>query len=258
MRLHSPPPQQQEQEDGEVEEVLAIHSDSGDGGGRKEEEEELAGLVVNERFEEDPVGYFSEKVRRIQIVANMLQQQPFSEVTFFFKERYENSIVIFQVMSALFRRVWSSLLSEEAAPLVDAYGERIIQESLEMQSLSSRESSAVPSHRRQQQQQQPQQHQRASVSSATSLRSRAGSRFQNRRETAIDSIDENQVFHGGGGIAIGGGRMIQVGGFEDDGGDPISLPNLTSSSSTAAPPSMERRPFSSQVSGRGLGLGGGR
>ena len=103
-------------------------------------------------------------------------------------------------MTAVFRKAWSQLWPE-MSPVASIYGERVIEDSIEMLSLnSSRESSAAAATRMQQR---PQQQQLAP--------------FGGRNNIA--AIDENAVFQNDDAAA---GRTV----LYDDYTDPVSLPNL--------------------------------
>ena len=102
-------------------------------------------------------------------------------------------------MRAVFRKAWSQLWPE-MSPVASIYGERVIEDSIEMLSLnSSRESSAAAATRMQQR---PQQQQLAP--------------FGGRNNIA--AIDENAVFQNDDAAA---GTVLY-----DDYTDPVSLPNL--------------------------------
>ena len=108
-------------------------------------------------------------------------------------------------MTAVFRKAWSQLWPE-MSPVASIYGERVIEDSIEMLSLnSSRESSAAAATAaaRMQQRQQQQQQQLAPF----------GGRNNN-----IAAIDENAVFQNDDAAA---GTVLY-----DDYTDPVSLPNL--------------------------------
>ena len=103
-------------------------------------------------------------------------------------------------MTAVFRKAWSQLWPE-MSPVASIYGERVIEDSIEMLSLnSSRESSAAAATRMQQR---PQQQQLAP--------------FGGRNNIA--AIDENAVFQNEDAAAVG--TVLY-----DDYTDPVSLPNL--------------------------------
>ena len=104
-------------------------------------------------------------------------------------------------MTAVFRKAWSQLWPE-MSPVASIYGERVIEDSIEMLSLnSSRESSAAAATRMQQR---PQQQQQLAP-------------FGGRNNIA--AIDENAVFQNDDAAA---GRTV----LYDDYTDPVSLPNL--------------------------------
>ena len=104
-------------------------------------------------------------------------------------------------MTAVFRKAWSQLWPE-MSPVASIYGERVIEDSIEMLSLnSSRESSAAAATRMQQR---PQQQQQLAP-------------FGGRNNIA--AIDENAVFQNEDAAA---GRTV----LYDDYADPVSLPNL--------------------------------
>ena len=104
-------------------------------------------------------------------------------------------------MRAVFRKAWSQLWPE-MSPVASIYGERVIEDSIEMLSLnSSRESSAAAATRMQQR---PQQQQQLAP-------------FGGRNNIA--AIDENAVFQNEDAAAE---RTV----LYDDYADPVSLPNL--------------------------------
>lgn len=139
----------------------------------------MDGLTINERFECDPKDYFEDKI-----------------------------------MNAVFRKVWSQL-SEEYEDIVTLFGDRVIQDSLEMFSLSSREGSAVPGNHK--------------PSTMSDYNHRRMEGFGSR----IDSIDENSIF--GPSINYFGmaAKGIEDPFFHAGEEDPMSLPNLRQMSGTA-------------------------
>ena len=104
-------------------------------------------------------------------------------------------------MTAVFRKAWSQLWPE-MSPVASIYGERVIEESMEMLSLSSsRESSAATATRMQQRQQAP------------------------YGRNNIAAIDENSVFQNDDEDAATTTTLYNDYFFSGD-GDPVSLPNL--------------------------------
>ena len=105
-------------------------------------------------------------------------------------------------MTAVFRKAWSQLWPE-MSPVASIYGERVIEDSIEMLSLnSSRESSAAAATAKARMQQRQQQQQHAP--------------FGGRNNIA--AIDENSVFQNDDAAV---GTVLY-----DDYTDPVSLPNL--------------------------------
>ena len=104
-------------------------------------------------------------------------------------------------MTAVFRKAWSQLWPE-ISPVASMYGERVIEESIEMLSLSSsRESSAATATRMQQQRQQ---------------------HAPYGRNNNIAAIDENSVFQNDSVTLYD--DYFYAGAAADN--DPVSLPNL--------------------------------
>ena len=104
-------------------------------------------------------------------------------------------------MTAVFRKAWSQLW-QEISPVASMYGERVIEESIEMLSLSSsRESSAATATRMQQQRQQ---------------------HAPYGRNNNIAAIDENSVFQNDSVTLYD--DYFYAGAAADN--DPVSLPNL--------------------------------
>ena len=107
-------------------------------------------------------------------------------------------------MTAVFRKAWSQLWPE-MSPVASIYGERVIEDSIEMLSLnSSRESSAAAATAAARMQQRPPQQQQLAP-------------FGGRNNIA--AIDENAVFQNDDAAALG--TVLY-----DDYTDPVSLPNL--------------------------------
>lgn len=94
-------------EDANSEEVFAL---DGDYDANEEEDNVMEGFSINERFQENAKEYFEDKV-----------------------------------FKAIFRNVWSGM-SEELTGLLEHFGEKVITDSIDMLSISSRESSAVANH----------------------------------------------------------------------------------------------------------------
>ncbi|TRY80997.1 hypothetical protein TCAL_08854, partial [Tigriopus californicus] len=155
----------------------------------------MDGLTINERFECDPKDYFEDKI-----------------------------------MNAVFRKVWSQL-SEEYEDIVTLFGDRVIQDSLEMFSLSSREGSAIPGNHR-----------------PTAMMDHNHRRMEGHGHR-IDSIDENSIFGPSNhyfGIASKG---MEDPFFHISEEDPMSLPNLRQMSGNASRSNEDgrSRPNSSQT-----------
>ena len=121
---------------------------------------------------------------------------------------------------AVFRKVWSQL-TEELTDITDVFGDRLIQDSLEMLSLSSRESSAAATARFK-----PSSSDYRWIrkrSSNSNIKSICISFFRmHGHADLIGAIDENKVFHGGGPSDLSGYLSTALN--MDD--NPVSLPNL--------------------------------